>query len=413
EIQKKKKKKERKRKKEGERERGLVCGNTYISVCRVMSAWKRGPYPVDSRGGGGKWASHRNYPRRFPTHEDYEDDDKRHSHHHNRNHHHHRNNTNNSGSGSGNIGGGMGGAVKRPGSRHGRRRERSYSRREVEEADNDNDDDDYYYYDGDSDVSMSNEFGDNSNYYDYHRRRKRQRRESSYRRHRHRHRSSSSSRRRDSHRPHHQQEESQQGDDALQSTGRRRQQQRWNEEDYSKSSHAMEVERRQKQLLSALDRQLATYQRRVHGEGDESKDGSSKKTHQDGQEEGCGGFGRTLLPSSRVVLYGVDLGVQPCHLNSMLEQLVGRRPLSVFRPAAELRQSLCDTASTGVGNLPEVPSAGFGSDCSPHLGLHDVDGAGGVVVMELPRDGDTVAAAVAALNGAYVNGRIIGAVVHS
>ncbi|EKG03794.1 hypothetical protein TCSYLVIO_005150 [Trypanosoma cruzi] len=356
-----------------------------------MSGWKRGPYPVDSRGGGGKWAPHRNYSRRLSTHEDYEDDDKRRSYHH-----YHR------GTGSGYIGGGIGGAVKRSGSRHGRRRERSYDLRE-ENGDVD-------YEDVDSDESVSNDFEELSDYYDHHRRRKRQRRESPYRRHRHRRRSSSSSRLRDSHRPHRQQEKCQQGDDELHGTGRRR---RRYEEDYSKSSPATEVERRQKQLLSALDQQLATYQSRFRGEGDDNKDSNCKKGYQEVQKEGCSGSGRTSLPSSRVVLYGVDLGVQQCHLNSMLEQLVGRRPLSVFRPAAALRQSLCDTALSGVESLPEVPPLDFVSDRSLHLGLHDVDGAGGVVVMELPRDGDTVAAAVAALNGAYVNGRIIGAVVHS
>ncbi|ORC84642.1 uncharacterized protein TM35_000421000, partial [Trypanosoma theileri] len=135
--------------------------------------------------------------------------------------------------------------------------------------------------------------------------------------------------------------------------------------------------------------------------------------------------------SSRVVLYGVDLNVQPCHLHSILEQLVGRRPLSVFRPAAELWQSIRESARTNaegssdnINNNDDISNNNNNNnnnnnsfvrnptmDSCLHLGLHDVHGAGGVVVLELPQEGGVVTAAIAALNGACVNGRRITATV--
>ncbi|RNF00628.1 hypothetical protein TraAM80_07551 [Trypanosoma rangeli] len=348
-----------------------------------MSAWKRGAdSPGSSRGGGGggRWAPCHRDSRHVAAEEDYDDykhDDRRHPYDHQGTHHHRHSS------------GGTRGATTRPGGRHERRRKRSRGRR----AD----------YDSASDTSVpSGTWEDQQDY--LHHRRTRQRWESSpHRRHRHRRRSASSSRGRDTRHPQRQQEQWRRGDKEPHATERRTH----NEEGVSRPVAATAAERRQQQLFSALDSQLASYRGRGPCDADANGDvNSGRRLQHEDQKKECGGTGSATVPSTRVVLYGVDLGVQPCHLSSMLEQLVGQRPLSVFRPAAVLRQSLCETATTGVG----APLAGRSADNCLRLGLYEVGGAGGVVVMELPRDSELVASVVAALNGAYVNGSPITAV---
>ncbi|RNF11287.1 uncharacterized protein Tco025E_06740 [Trypanosoma conorhini] len=343
-----------------------------------MSAGKRGSDPLERGRGGGRWAPQRSDPRRVAAEEDHDEYEERrrpHDHRSRQRQQHHLSS----------------GGTRRPSSRHERRRKRSRGLR----AD----------YDSASDTSAPSGDWEEAQHHS-HRRRTRQRRESSpHRRHRHRRRSASSSSScgRGSRRPQRQQEQRRPGDEEPRGTGRRAR----IEEDAPRSVTPTAAERRQQQLLSALDSQLASYRGRGRGVVAANYNDASNggRTQHEGQ-----GQGDAAAPSTRVVLYGVDLGVQPCHLNSMLEQLVGRRPLSVFRPAAVLRQSFCDTAPTGEGASPGTLPVGVGADSCLRLGLYDVGGAGGVVVMELPRDVVLVESAVAALNGAYVNGSPIAAV---
>ncbi|KAG8340608.1 hypothetical protein TRVL_08565 [Trypanosoma vivax] len=126
--------------------------------------------------------------------------------------------------------------------------------------------------------------------------------------------------------------------------------------------------------------------------------------------------GESHAAPSRVTLYGVDLGVQPCHVSSMLEQLVGQRPLNVFRPVAELWRSCRRTMGSTPENMEILGFCEDGHIVAPenrlHLGLHDVRGAGGVMLVELSQAND-VLAVVTALNGACVNGRQITAIANS
>lgn len=202
-------------------------------------------------------------------------------------------------------------------------------------------------------------------------------------------------------------------------------------------------------LLSALDEQLAAHCRRLEMSKKvvERKDTPLDNSNATGGSSGGGGVSimtpgtsgsSVLSPSCRVVLYGVDLGVKPCHISSMLEQLVGLHPLDVVRPAAQLWESVCAviadqeakaTASTitenggGAVGTPAGDSQGIATaegitsatvehrgipDGCRHLGLYEVGAAGGIVILDLPQASD-VATVVAALNGACLNGRFISA----
>ncbi|KEG11532.1 hypothetical protein DQ04_02531080 [Trypanosoma grayi] len=290
------------------------------------------------------------------------------------------------------------GAVGRHYNRHGWRREGSRDRRDAHMRRRH---EDGYSSDGNASVSdhdgapggsYNNNNNDDSSREGRRHRHKRQRRESSHCRRRHRSSSLSSSERhsRPRREPRHKRE-----------THQQQQQQQEEQQQHQK----------QRQLLSALDQQLEAY--RCHRRGSKG-DGTNDVSQQRPSLLSHGNAAASLLPSSRVVLYGVDLSVQPCHLNSMLEQLVGRRPLSVFRPAEELRQTLRDNAAARAENMPEsmstAPASGTAAEGCLHLRLHDVGGAGGVVVLELPQDGG-VEAAVAVLDGACINGQRITAVV--
>nr|CCD12935.1 unnamed protein product [Trypanosoma congolense IL3000] len=207
----------------------------------------------------------------------------------------------------------------------------------------------------------------------------------------------------------------------------RRQRRREHSQDRSRPLHSTAaLEKRpadwRKEMLSVLDEQLNAHCRSLGPSGNNKAAlGSSASTGGVGDvrtaDDAPGAVAAPLKSSlGCVVLHGVDLGVQPYHINSMLEQLVGLRPLSVVRPAAQLWETI---RSAAIDRITAATDDGVvGSDGKPvdlrfvtpegcrHLGLHDASAAGGIVVLELSQASD-VAAVVAALNGACLNGQFI------